>query len=126
MEIIKHAISWFEIPVTNFDRAKKFYSAIFNYEMPETTMGSVRMGFLLYEQGKGVGGAICYGKDYEPSQKGTIPYLSAGSDLNNVLNRVENAGGKIVVPKTEIGENYGYFAYFIDPEGNKIGLHSMN
>ncbi len=127
MEMNTHAINWFEIPVTDFKRAKKFYSAIFDYEMPEMEMGPVTMGMLLYDQNAGgVGGAICYGDGYEPSDKGPKIYLNGGSDLNHVLNRVEGAGGSIALPKMLINEEIGYFASFIDTEGNQIFLHSIH
>lgn len=124
MEMLTHAISWFEIPVTDFARAKKFYSTIYDYEMPERQMGPFLMGFLLSEQG-GIGGAICQGEDLEPSDKGSKIYLNGGSDLNTVLNRVEAAGGAVLVPKTDIGEGFGFYAGFKDTEGNVIYLHSM-
>jgi len=124
MEMLTNAINWFEIPVTDFARAKKFYSTIYDYEMPETDMGPIKMGFLLHEQGTGVGGAICYGEGYEPSDKGSKVYLNGGTDLNTVLSRVESAGGQVVMPKTSIGEN-GFYALFHDTEGNIVALHSM-
>lgn len=125
MEMLTNAINWFEIPVTDFERAKQFYSTIFDYEMPESQMGPVRMGFLLSEQkADSVGGAICFGEGYEPSQKGPKLYLNGGSDLNIVLNRVEAAGGKVLMPKTLITEEHGYFAVFNDTEGNWVALHS--
>lgn len=125
MEMLTNAINWFEIPVADFDRAKKFYSTIYDFDMPEAQMGPVRMGFLLYEQKEDrVGGAICYGEGYEPTQKGPKVYLNGGKDLNTVLNRVEAAGGKVVHPKTLISEEHGYFAVFNDTEGNWVALHS--
>ena len=127
MEMLDNSINWFEIPVTDFDRAKKFYSTIYDYEMPETFVRDVRMGFLLYEQKEHrVGGAICQGKQHKPSATGVLPYLNGGSDLAIVLNRVEKAGGTVTQPKTFIGEGLGYVAYFTDTEGNKIALHSRN
>lgn len=125
MELPTNAINWFEIPVSDFNRAKKFYSAIYNYEMPEMEMGPVKMGMLPSEQGGGVGGAICYGEGYEPSEKGARVYLNGGDDLTVVLDRVEAAGGKVVLGKTDIGEGFGFFAFFHDTEGNWVGLHSM-
>jgi predicted enzyme related to lactoylglutathione lyase len=125
MEMTTNAINWFEIPVTDFDRAKKFYSAIFDFEMPEMQMGPNRMGFLLHEQGKGVGGAILQGEGYTPARTGSIVYLAGGNDLDTVLKRVEKAGGKVAVPKTDIGGGMGFWAHFTDTEGNKVGLHSM-
>jgi uncharacterized protein len=127
MEKLLNSINWFEIPVINFERAKKFYSAIFEYEMFDTMVGNVHMGFLPYEQVEHrVGGAICQGDDYIPSASGTLPYLNGGSDLNHVLGRVEAAGGKISKPKTFHGEGIGYIAFFIDTEGNRIALHSRH
>jgi predicted enzyme related to lactoylglutathione lyase len=124
MEMLDNAITWFEIPVLDFDRAKKFYSAIFDYQMPDAMVGSVRMGFLLYEQQQHrVGGAICFGNGYIPSQQGTLPYLNGGADLNTVLSRVAAAGGKVVLEKTPVNQQ-GYVAKLVDTEGNLIGLHS--
>jgi predicted enzyme related to lactoylglutathione lyase len=125
MEMFDNSITWFEIPVTDFERAKKFYSAIYDYQMPDMQMGPVRMGFLLYEQEQHrVGGAICLGPGYVPSQQGVLAYLNGGADLNTVLNRVEKAGGKILMPKTFIREDLGYFAHILDTEGNRLALHS--
>lgn len=125
MEMVKNALSWFEIPAADFDRARKFYSAIFDFEMPDFVMGPNRMGFFLMEQGVGVGGAIVSGPGYTPSDTGTLVYLNGGSDLINVLNKVAGAGGTVVVPKTIITDELGYFAVFRDPEGNRVALHSM-
>lgn len=125
MEVPTNAVNWFEIPVSDFARAKKFYGTIFDYEMPEMEMDSVRMGMLPYQQGQGVGGAICFGEGYEPTEKGAKLYLNGGDDLTTVLNRVEAAGGKVELGKTAIQDDMGYFAIFYDTEGNWIGLHSM-
>jgi hypothetical protein len=126
MEMVKNAVSWFEIPAADFERAKKFYSTIFDFEMPEMVMGPNRMGFLLCDQkAGGIGGAIVAGPWYRPSGDGTTVYLAAGEDLNVVLNRIEPAGGKIMVRKTLVAEDLGYFAMFMDSEGNRVALHSM-
>jgi predicted enzyme related to lactoylglutathione lyase len=125
MEMFKNAVNWFEIPVKNFDKAKAFYESIFDYQMPEMPMGPNRMGILLYDQpGGGIGGAIVAGEWYEPTAGGSLVYLNGGDDLNSVLNRVPNAGGAVVVPKTLIAPEVGYFAIFQDCEGNRVGLHS--
>ena len=125
--MLDNAVTWFEVPVSNFDRAKKFYSAIYDYQMPETMVGPVRMGFFLYEQQSGrVGGAICFGQGYVPSLQGSLIYLNGGQDLNVVLSRVEKAGGKVLLAKTLIAPEHGYFARFLDTEGNLIALHSRN
>ncbi len=105
METFKDALSWFEIPVLDFARAKNFYQAIFAYEMPEMDMGPVKMGILLHDRDTGVGGAICYGEGYEPAgSKGPKAYLNGGKDLNTILDRIPAAGGTVVLPKTEIAQ----------------------
>ena len=127
METHLHSLNWFEIPVTDFDRAKKFCSAIYDYEMPENIMGTVRMGFFMMDfEKQGVGGSICYGEGYVPSSEGALVYLNGGSDLDIVLSRVEKAGGKVLVPKTLITEDIGFFAVFLDTEGNRLALHSRS
>jgi uncharacterized protein len=70
------------------------------------------------------GGGIAQGEGFEPSAKGTIVYLNGGEDLSTPLSKVEDAGGKILMPKTSIGGN-GFMAHFLDTEGNRVALHSM-
>lgn len=120
-----NAINWFEIPASNFDRAKKFYSSILATEMPTQEMMGIHMAFLPATDG-GVGGAVCTGEGYKPSAEGTMPYLNGGKDLSTVLERVAEAGGKVVLPKTQISPEIGFMAIFFDTEGNKVALHSPN
>lgn len=122
-----NAVNWFEIPVLDFTRAQKFYSELFRKEVVDHPMSdpSIKYGILPYDhEKKGVGGAIIQAKDFVPSKEGVTLYLNGGEDLSGVLANVEPAGGKIIVPKTSIGEN-GFMAQFIDTEGNRLALHSM-
>ncbi len=119
-----HALNWFEIPVLDFKRAQAFYERVLGRRVETMSMGPVTMGMLSSDP-QGVGGAIVHGEDMSPSQQGTLVYLNGGDDLAVMLARVEGAGGKIAVPKTEIGNGFGFFAHFVDTEGNKVGLHSM-
>jgi predicted enzyme related to lactoylglutathione lyase len=119
-----HFITWFEIPVADFERAQKFYSYIFGIKIDKTEMGGDLMGYFPGERGN-VSGAIVQGKGYEPSRNGTLVYLNGGDDLNTVLSRVEDSGGRVIRPKTLINENIGYFAIFHDTEGNQVALHSL-
>jgi len=121
----KNALAWFEIPAEDFERARRFYSTIFAYEMPVMPMGDSTLGILPYDAaGGGVGGAINKQKTARPSAQGTLVYLSAGDDLAPVLARVAAAGGRIVMPKTMVTPEIGYIALFEDTEGNVVGLHS--
>lgn len=125
MEKMTNSINWVEIPVLNFDRAKKFYSRIFDYEMYEEVIAECRMGFLpMKRESEGVGGAIVQGHGYTPSSLGSKVYLNGGDDLLTVLNRVEAAGGEVLIHKTKISDEIGYFASFADTEGNHVYLHS--
>jgi predicted enzyme related to lactoylglutathione lyase len=122
---MKNMLNWFEIPVSDFERGKKFYETIFGCTIHGTDFGGVKMGFLPSDQGK-VSGALCAGPDYKPSKDGSLLYLNANPDLNEVLNRVEAAGGKILMAKRQITPEYGYSAVFVDSEGNRMALHSNN
>ena len=121
----KNAINWFEIPASDFDRAVKFYGNIFDMELPVTNMGDAQMGFFSMGENT-VGGAVISHAEMKPSTDGTLVYLNGGDDLSSVLNKIEPAGGRVVVPKTQITPEIGYFAIFIDTEGNKVALHSQN
>jgi predicted enzyme related to lactoylglutathione lyase len=82
------------------------------------------MAFFPASEGK-VSGAICYGEGYIPSGAGALLYLNANPDVNVILDRVPIAGGKILVPKTLIGDDLGYYAFILDTEGNRIALQSL-
>lgn len=124
MNVNNQMLNWFEIPVTDFARAKKFYETIFSIQMESATIHGYNMAFFP-NTGNGVSGAICYGEGYIPSGAGSLLYLNANPDVNIILDRVPRAGGKIIVPKTLIGEEAGYYAFFVDTEGNRMALHSM-
>jgi len=121
-----NSINWFEIPAKNFERACNFYSQVLGGDIHEMDMQNLKVGFLPHwnQQTGEVGGAVIKGEGYEPSDKGSVVYLNGGDDLNEPLNRVEKAGGKVILPKTGIGEN-GYIAHFLDSEGNRVAFHSM-
>lgn len=119
-----HALNWFEIPVTDYARAKAFYEAVLGRPIETMAMGGTTMGMLGADP-EAVGGALVQGEGAVPSTQGTIVYLNGGDDLAPMLARVAAAGGTVAVPKTEIGGGFGFFAHFIDTEGNKLGLHSM-
>ena len=120
---MSNAINWFELPSTNFDRAVNFYTEVLGAELQKMEMEGLEMAFFPAEN-KGVGGCVTHGNDNKPQAEGTLVYLNGGDDLSEPLSRVEGAGGKVVLPKTSIGEN-GFMAIFMDTEGNRVAFHSM-
>jgi predicted enzyme related to lactoylglutathione lyase len=128
MMIPKNAISWFEIPATDINRAQKFYESIFDFKMIPMDLEQIQMRlFPITDMINGVGGALCASGGFHlPSaDKGPLVYLNANPDVQVVLDRIETAGGRILVPKTQISPEYGHMAVFIDPEGNRVALHSV-
>lgn len=118
----KDFVSWFEIPAIDFQQAVNFYSYIFEIEMEQVVNEDSATAF--FPVTNGVGGAITTGFNNETSTGGPLLYLNGGDDLNQVLSRVEDAGGRIIMPKTLISKNAGYFAVFVDSQGNKLALYS--
>lgn len=117
-----HAITWFEIPAKNFDRAVDFYSAILDKPLRKGDFMGVPHGFFQAENDTAVSGAVVSNPNYESSDQGVLIYLNAWNELDAVLSRVQTAGGTVLTPKTAIGPQ-GFFAILKDTEGNKIGLH---
>ena len=121
----KSYVSIFEIPATDISRAIDFYQAILDIKIEKMDMPEMQMGILPYD-GQMVTGVIIKAEGYKPSVDGVTIYLNGGDNLQVILDKVEKSGGKILVPKTLHADESGYFATFIDSEGNKIGLHSQN
>lgn len=121
----KHWLNWFEIPSNNFQRAVQFYQTIVEKDFKIEEFHGIQMAIFPYEKKEQLSGAIVFGNQFKPSASGVTVYLNGGQDLSLILNRIEKAGGKILMPKTFIKEDIGYIALFSDSEGNTIGLHSI-
>ena len=122
---MKHAINWFEIPSNDFERAVTFYGAILDTPLHKEEIAGTSSAIFAYEQNEAdeaIGGAVIYSAHVKPSMDGTIPYLNCNGKLDAVLGRVEAAGGKVLMPKIDIG--FGHIALIADTEGNKVGLHA--
>ena len=121
-----NSINWFEIPVTDLARAKHFYQVSFGIHMEDMHMPGMEMSGFPAEMGNGkVSGALVKDGNTRPSADGVIIYLNANPSMDNILEKIEGAGGKVLMGKTLISEEIGYMAFFIDSEGNKIGLHAQ-
>jgi predicted enzyme related to lactoylglutathione lyase len=126
--VFKHVISWFEIPAKDINRAQKFYETIFDITMTPIDLAQIQMRLFPIEDQMNIGGALVYNEQfYRPSATdGPLVYLNGNPDLQKVLDKIEAAGGKIIVPKTQISPDYGYMGLFIDTEGNRMALHSIS
>lgn len=120
-----NAVGWFEIPVSDMERAKKFYDSVFDIEIGINEFGGLKMGWFPSDHSKsGATGSLVQHEMYKPSlTDGVLIYFSC-KDLANELGRVEAVGGEIMQTKTQIGEGHGYMALMRDSEGNRIALHS--
>ncbi len=117
-------VGWFEIPVSDMNRAKVFYEHVFQIKLDVQNFGGLIMGWFPFVEGKeGAAGTLIKQETYIPSQEGTLVYFMS-DNVQNELDRVEVAGGKIYQPKTEISPEHGYMGVFIDCEGNRVALHS--
>jgi hypothetical protein len=123
-----NAISWFESPTNDIERAAAFYEAVFSVQLIPLEFPDLKMRmFPVQDMQTGVGGSLVQSNGFHvPSDRlGPLIYLNANPDVQGVLDRVEAAGGKVTVPKTEISPEYGYMGVFLDTEGNRIGVHSV-
>ena len=118
-------ISLFEIPATDIPRAVNFYQTILDIKIERMEMPGMEMGIFPYEN-QTVTGVIMKGEDFKPSASGVTIYLNGGNNLQAILDKVEVNGGKVILPKTAHADNNGFFALFLDTEGNKLGLNSPN
>ncbi len=114
-------VGWFEIPVNDMDRAKQFYETVFKVEVKVQDFGGTLMGW--NDGVYGATGSLVKQELYIPSTEGTLVYFMS-NDVQVELDQVVEAGGKIYQEKTQISEDHGCMAVFIDSEGNKVALHS--
>jgi predicted enzyme related to lactoylglutathione lyase len=119
-KMMAKSIFWFEIPAEDIDRAATFYGDILGVALNKM---EVNQGYpmAMLPESIGGGGAIVEGDIYNPSEAGVVIYLNVGEQFDSIYERIEDAGGTISMPKHDMGD-YGYSAFFIDSEGNRIGL----
>lgn len=118
---------WFEIPVTDMDRAVKFYETVFEFKLQRESLGDLDMAWFPWNmEAYGSAGSLVYFPGhYQPSKDGVVLYLTANSgDLSIEMGRVEAAGGQVLKPKTQISEEHGFMGLFLDSEGNRVAMHS--
>lgn len=119
-----HVATWFEIPVTDMQRAKNFYQTLLATTFKDDTMADFQFAIFEAEE-EAVSGMLVLGEQYQPSSTGAVVYFNGGEDLSVPLERGLQNGATLIVPKTAIHDgDCGYFALILDSEGNRIGLYS--
>jgi predicted enzyme related to lactoylglutathione lyase len=118
---MKTPITWFELPTTDLSRARAFYEKVLAVSLKQEVFNGLPMALFPYEPGL-VGGALIQSKGFEPSHQGAVVYLDTAGALDACLARVPGAGGKVLLPRTDIGAP-GFIALIQDTEGNRVGLH---
>lgn len=107
-----NAIVHIEIPVTNLEKAKEFYSKVFGWRIYE------KLGFTLFESGATIGGS--FNKVNKVNAGGCLLYIAV-DDIEKKLKEIEQAGGKVLRRKTKIA-GIGWDALFEDVFGNVLYL----
>jgi predicted enzyme related to lactoylglutathione lyase len=114
--------AWFEIPARDLDRAARFYEAVLETSLARETMGPMEMAVFPHQK-PGATGAVVRAPGYEPTETGAVVYLHL-DDLRPALGRVAAAGGAVLLPRTALPDEIGFFALVRDCEGNRVGLFS--
>ncbi|MGJ8666203.1 MAG: VOC family protein [Patiriisocius sp.] len=119
-----NTFSWVEIPVVNMERAISFYEKVLDVKIVLKDFGELKMGWFPSKgEAYGATGTLIQNDNYVPSETGTLAYFGC-KNLQKELDKVENAGGKILKPKTQISPDHGYMAVIMDTEGNRVALNS--
>jgi predicted enzyme related to lactoylglutathione lyase len=120
-DFMKKLVSFFEIPATDFERAIKFYETLLKTKLSVMDCGHEKMAFFS-DESSDASGAISWAEGFNPSKDGVLISLSC-EDIDSALNYIEKNEGKTLIPKTQIeADNAGFFAVFLDCEGNRVGL----
>ncbi len=115
----------FHIPVNDMNRAKKFYTDIFGWEIKEIEKHkeyqlaktvATDENDMPVEPGA-INGALYVRETPEEYPEITIEV----SSIDDYLKKIEKLGGKVTTPKTAVGD-MGFYAEFSDTEGNDVGL----
>ncbi|MDD4975303.1 MAG: VOC family protein [Bacteriovorax sp.] len=120
MSIIPSSICYVEIPAPDIEKARIFYSSLFNWEILQSELTDQK--YYMFKTGEN---SLMGGLDSTKSvsDQGVLLYLKV-EKIISTLEMIEKSGGKVVRTKFEIGGGYGFSAVFADPNGNHLGLWS--
>jgi predicted enzyme related to lactoylglutathione lyase len=122
---MQNQIRWFEIPVSDMARAKTFYQQVFDTKLTDVTLANgLQMAMFPGDEHTVSGALCCHPGFYKPSMDGTLVYFNADPSISKILDRINTAGGSVIVPQTKLSDTAGSMAVFTDSEGNRVALHS--
>jgi uncharacterized protein len=125
----QNAISWFEIPTEDLERATAFYEAVFSVKLIPMDFPNIKMRMFPVEahESDTVSGALVKtdGFHIPSATHGPLIYLNANPSVKDLLEKVEPAGGKVIQEESQISPDYGYMGLFLDTEGNRIAVHAV-
>jgi len=126
IEKTRSALTWFEIPAIDLPRAARFYERILGTgPLRAETMGPAQLAVFPYAE-PGVGGCLMLQPGMRPNRDGTMVYLHAPAPLAAVVQRIREAGGEVLLDRTELPGDLGVIAQFVDTEGNRVGLNASS
>ncbi len=126
MHAPQHAITWFELPSTDFSRAVSFYNNILDTRLKVEKFGPDATDMAVFPASEaGTSGCVIHDAAYKPRADGAVVYLNCEPSIDKVLERVTGAGGSVLLGKTALPPGMGYFAHIGDTEGNRVGLHAL-
>lgn len=120
-----NSANWFEIPAADLNRAAKFYESVLGVSLGRAPMGPMEMAIFPHDH-ELCGGCLAQAPGYRPSEEGATVYLNIKHDLAEPLERIKTSGGRVLIGKTALPDGMGYFAQFVDTEGNRVGFYSPN
>jgi predicted enzyme related to lactoylglutathione lyase len=138
------ALVWIQIPSKKLERAVKFYENVFDTSFILEELNDIPHA--IFKNGKTgkklINGAIIEVKEIQNLNVGPVLYFNATGNFENILELIQENKGLIlksktlitspeendtfIIPNTYIDEKPGYYAHFIDSEGNKMGLYGSN
>jgi predicted enzyme related to lactoylglutathione lyase len=101
-----------------------FYESVLQQDLQRSTMGPAAMAVFPHQE-PGIGGALTHAPNMNPTADGSVIYLRT-QRLEETLQRVTRAGGRVVLDKTALPDGLGVFAHILDCEGNRVGLHALD
>ena len=126
MENTRHAVTWFELPSVDFERAVNFYDAILDTRLKVEKFGPDATDMAVFPaSADGAAGCVIHDPRYRPHADGVVVYLNCAPSIDEVLGRVEHAGGTVLTAKTALPPGMGFYAHIGDSEGNRVGLHAL-